>query len=554
MRTLCLLLLVAGAASGDPTCRSVQVSFKPIAELQIAVWIEDANGGYVDTAYVTRLTGFFGLANRPGHHLLRSDIREPYSRRDMVLPVWAHKRNHTYPLVVMGGYYGNSEATCAANGATAGDCDDNTIAYHPNVSSDEPFYCSPRGGLVQVVNGIDVVTCASRFTGSKGAFADAPLISYYPPRADLSTFSTGRDAAEAPMFASMNDLTAVSGATPQGNEVIAPIMWTPPADGKYLLKVEASQEADFNSFHNHPYQVDENPQWDTGHNIFGQPSVVYAVPFTVGPQLDIETTSAYAGYGDWDGASGTMHPTDNTISDNPGTGAGRFLQANDDQGTWRIKVVSDPTCGVVIPDGGMPDGMPEDGGMMGCTPPGAPTGLTITGAHSGAFELSFASAVGGTPTARFDVRYSPDPISDENFLHANPSSDAAPAPGALGSTVNTMLSQLRAEQKYYIAVRAIASCGAASTVATVVGTTAKNQFATLHGCFIATAAFGTPLAKQIDVLRRFRDRRLLPSPLGQLAVAAYYSLSPPIANAITTDERLRAGARKLVEPLVTLLR
>jgi hypothetical protein len=198
--------------------------------------------------------------------------------------------------------------------------------------------------------------------------------------------------------------------------------------------------------------------------------------------------------------------------------------------------------------------MPEDGGMMGCTPPGAPTGLTITGAHSGAFELSFASAVGGTPTARFDVRYSPDPISDENFLHANPSSDAAPAPGALGSTVNTMLSQLRAEQKYYIAVRAIASCGAASTVATVVGTTAKNQFATLHGCFIATAAFGTPLAKQIDVLRRFRDRRLLPSPLGQLAVAAYYSLSPPIANAITTDERLRAGARKLVEPLVTLLR
>src|SRR5438132_5066617 len=174
MRTFFVCLLVAGAASAD-MCRSVQVTFKPVPELQIAVWIEDAQGHYVDTVYLTRLTGVFGLANRPGQHLLRSDIRFPYCRRDMVLPVWAHKRNHTYPLVVMGGAAGNSQATCAANGITAGDCDDNTVAYHPNVSSDEPFYCSPRGGLVQKVNGMDVITCASRFTGSKGAFADAPL-------------------------------------------------------------------------------------------------------------------------------------------------------------------------------------------------------------------------------------------------------------------------------------------------------------------------------------------------------------------------------------------
>jgi hypothetical protein len=37
-------------------------------------------------------------------------------------------------------------------------------------------------------------------------------------------------------------------------------------------------------------------------------------------------------------------------------------------------------------------------------------------------------------------------------------------------------------------------------------------------------------------------------------VAAYYALSPPIARAIASDERLRAGARKMLEPVVALAR
>jgi hypothetical protein len=543
MRTFAILLL-AGAASADPNCRNVAITFKPAANLQIAVWIEDAQGNYVDTAYVTRLTGVFGLANRPGNHLLKSDVRFPYCRRDMVLPVWAHKRNVTYGYIVMGGAAGNSEASCAANGASAGDCDDNTVAYHSNVSSPEPFYCSPRGGVLQRVNNMDVVTCASAFIGSKGAFADAPLVSYYPPRADLTSFVSGRDSDEAKMFGALNDLTAVSGATPAGMAVIDPIHWIPTADGQYVVKVEASMEADFNAFHNHPSIIDEHPEWDSGHEIFGQPSIVYALPFTVGTALDIETSGKYVGYGDWDGASGTLHPADTTISDTPGSGAGRFLDTSDDQGTWRIKVVSNPDCPMVV-DGGVP----VDGGMMGCAPPGPPTGMAVT-AHASAVDLTFASAMGGMPTAHFDVRYSQSPISDADFLHAIPSSTAAPPPGDPGSRVTTTITGLKPEQKYYIAVRAISSCGAPSSILTAEVTTIKATFTTLSGCFIATAAYGTPLASQINVLRKLRDRALLPSPLGQLAVAAYYSLSPPIAAAISSDERLRAAARSLVEPLV----
>jgi hypothetical protein len=556
MRKLWLVsLILASAASADPVCRTVSVSFKPVANLQIAAWIEDSQGNYVDTAFVTRLTGVFGLANRPGHHLLRSDTRYPYARRDMVLPVWAHKRNHPYGLVMMGGAGGNSMAHCMANGIAASECDDNTIAYHSYVSSEEPFYCSPRGGVTQKVNGMDVVTCASAFTGSKGAFADSPMVSYYPPRADLTAFVDGRDGPDAHNFAAVNDLTAISGATPAGMAVIDPIHWTPPADGSYVLKVEASLESDFNSAHNHPPQEDEHPEWytSTTHNIFGQPSVVYAVPFTVSGSLDIETTSRYAGYGDWDGATGTLHAPDSTISDTPGSGAGRFLDTSDDQGSWRIKVESDPTCSMVTnPDMGTVN--PTDGGVMPmCTSPDPPTGLAAT-PHASSVDLSFASSAGGMATARFDVRYSSAPINDENFLKAIPSSTAPPPPGAQGAKVTTMLQGLKPEQSYYVAVRALASCGAASKIVTMGVTTTKAQFVTLSGCFIATAAYGTPLAKQIDVLRRLRDQKLIKSQLGQMAVAAYYSLSPPIAAAISTDERLRSGARALVDPIVRITR
>jgi hypothetical protein len=564
MRKLAILMLLSSAsAHAGGVCRAVDVVFKPVPNLQIAAWIEDDKGNYVDTAYVTRMTGVLGLANRPGNHLFKSDFHFPYGRRDMVLPVWAHARNHKYGYVVMGGRYGNSIPSCQANGTSGSDCDDETIGYHFSVSSPEPFYCSPRGGVVTQVNGVDVVSCASAFYGSKGAYADSPLFSYYPPRADLTSFVDDHDGIDAKNYSNVNDLVAISGATPAGNSVIdPPIHWSPPADGKYVLKVEAGLEFDVNSAHNHAPVDDEHPELN-GYGCpasatsychgsaspFGQPSIVYAVPFTVGDALDIETSSSYAGYGDWDGATGTMHAADSTISDTPGSGAGRFLDVTDDQGTWRIKVTARPDCDMVTPTDG---GMPMDGGGPVCVPPDPPQGLTLT-PHSTEVDVAFASASTGTPTARFDIRYSYGELTDANFATGIPATNVPP-PGAAGSSVSAMLTDLKPEQRYSVAVRAIASCGAVSHAVVATTTTTKAQFVTLHGCFIATAAYGTPMAKEIDVLRRFRDQKLLTTPLGQLAVAAYYSLSPPIAAALTTDERLRAGARALVDPIVRVTR
>ena len=73
-------------------------------------------------------------------------------------------------------------------------------------------------------------------------------------------------------------------------------------------------------------------------------------------------------------------------------------------------------------------------------------------------------------------------------------------------------------------------------------------------CFIATAAYGTPTAEQIDVLREFRDVVLLESTVGSQFVDLYYQLSPPVADFIAGNSFLRTLVRELlVDPIVWLV-
>ena len=72
-------------------------------------------------------------------------------------------------------------------------------------------------------------------------------------------------------------------------------------------------------------------------------------------------------------------------------------------------------------------------------------------------------------------------------------------------------------------------------------------------CFIATAAYGTPLHEDIEVLRDFRDKVLMQTLPGRTLVTAYYSTSPPIANALRKNDGLRSAVRLLlITPLVYL--
>jgi len=70
-------------------------------------------------------------------------------------------------------------------------------------------------------------------------------------------------------------------------------------------------------------------------------------------------------------------------------------------------------------------------------------------------------------------------------------------------------------------------------------------------CFIATAAYGTVTARQLDVLREFRDAVLLKSTAGSRLVHLYYQVSPPIADFISEDTFVRTVVRELlVDPIV----
>ena len=73
-------------------------------------------------------------------------------------------------------------------------------------------------------------------------------------------------------------------------------------------------------------------------------------------------------------------------------------------------------------------------------------------------------------------------------------------------------------------------------------------------CFVATAAYGTDTAEEINLLREFRDVVLLPSGPGAEFVSLYYEVSPPIAEVISQHDFLRTAVRVgFIDPVVAIL-
>jgi len=69
-------------------------------------------------------------------------------------------------------------------------------------------------------------------------------------------------------------------------------------------------------------------------------------------------------------------------------------------------------------------------------------------------------------------------------------------------------------------------------------------------CFIATAAFKSADAPEVEVLRDYRDTVLCGYAIGRLFVKVYYSLSPAIAQTISMSETMTKLARSLLIPFV----
>lgn len=75
-----------------------------------------------------------------------------------------------------------------------------------------------------------------------------------------------------------------------------------------------------------------------------------------------------------------------------------------------------------------------------------------------------------------------------------------------------------------------------------------------RGCFIATAAYGTSMAEEILVLKKWRDEKLILSVVGKILIILYYSVSPPIARYISISNYRKKFIRKLLRPLICKLK
>lgn len=72
------------------------------------------------------------------------------------------------------------------------------------------------------------------------------------------------------------------------------------------------------------------------------------------------------------------------------------------------------------------------------------------------------------------------------------------------------------------------------------------------GCFIATAAFGTPLVKQVQILREFRDKFLLSNKFGRKFVSWYYVHGPVWAKMIEEQPSLKFVLRIILYPVIAI--
>ena len=135
-----------------------------------------------------------------------------------------------------------------------------------------------------------------------------------------------------------------------------------------------------------------------------------------------------------------------------------------------------------------------------------------------------------------------------------------------GDNPQEIVLTLSVRGKYYARVIAEHNDGGLSRYATTKADSSKTyvSFEIVEGlpdenggstgsCFIATAAYGTPMAEEVVRLRSFRDSRLLTHRAGRAFVRWYYRHSPPVAEYIRDRRWARAMVRTGLRPLLWVI-
>ncbi|MGE0790789.1 MAG: CFI-box-CTERM domain-containing protein [Sandaracinaceae bacterium] len=569
-------VLLAPVARAQEVPRLIEVTYSPVRRAQVAVWIESADGTFLRTIGLTQAVATRGIGNRPGASQMNSGFLWPYGRREGVLPVWANRRAAAPDAMQFSRVIFQDRSS------------EGWASRSSNDFSEDDYFCLSFQADNSSRDNLDAMTCPSVFRSDKGRylrasdagyaepFETAPgdgqmrpmdLTSLYPPRRDV-TRCTGTgcyDHADVERYrddvaAVMPEIDAVTMATAaEGTRTTLsldiPEEWP---DGDYVVFVEVNTEGDYNAEWGpaqFPTPLDPSGTWDFwamnyGYPYRGQPSVVFQVPVAVGAGADVEDAVDPSGYGSLDGAN-EMRPMDGTIANDPsgapGSGADRlFLR---DGARVRVTVIGPEVC-------------------MENAPPSAVEDVLVTEypdrrqAHRFA-QLSFTAPRDDVGVTRYEVRVGTEPMLDEaSFMRAQPARAATlelegltvDPSAAPGETIAVDFGGLAPQTHYFIGVRALDRCHLAGSIGVAEYVTPAIEFTTVSPCFVATAAYGTPFAEDIRVLRRFRDRHLATNAPGRALVALYETVGPHLADAIREHPTARRAVRAILAPLVDALR
>ncbi|MGB5811517.1 MAG: CFI-box-CTERM domain-containing protein [Polyangiales bacterium] len=625
--------------------RLIELEFTPTERAQLAIWIERADGTFLRTVRLTSSTSLRGVGNRPGASQMNSGFRWPYGRREGILPIWGWRRatapeGEFFPRVIFQ------------------DRDSEGFAARTSVdASPDNYFCLSFDQTTTTRDALDAVTCASVFSSDKGRFLDEqdasdgyaePFVgpgggdamrelgirSIYPPRRDIDGLGQF-DHPDAALFADeatrvMPEIDAVTMATPAGGQPVA-IQYILPGeweDGEYTLWIEVNVEGDYNeNFNDLEYPTPSSDAWDFwaetyGYPYRGQPSVVYSIPFALGPPIAEYVIDGPVGYGSLHGEDGTLTAMDGSIADDPATapGSGADRLARDPSGARAtLSVLETNICSSDAPppqcleactesadcDAGFICG-PDDRCTGACDVQGFPDDIEDleTANHPDTKwshrvgRLGFTIPASARPLRQYEILTSDGTVEDEartvafsaegrpvvgDRLRIPVAEDCAPetwieslcapyvadATGACrngldidgdgdcldpGDRIEVDIAFDRHETRYELEMSALDVCQGRSSVSQTALTTSRIDFTTVPPCFVATAAYGSPLADEIWALRRFRDRYLMTHSAGRAFVDLYYAWGPYAADFIAEHPWLRTTTRVLLTPLVGLAR
>lgn len=594
-RQLCLLAALAtsllNSSAAWAQSPSLELAFTPIDRAQIAVWVEREDGTFMGTLALTYAVAKAGIGNRPGALQFNSGFRWPYGRREGVLPVWAHRRASAPGAQLF-------KRVIFQNRASEGDASRTSDDMSP-----DNYYCLSFRRDSTSRDALDAVTCASVFSSDKGRFItpddvkknygepfeDRPgvgrtrpldLYSFYPPRRDVErtcnvpmTCYDHRDLASYRSHALevMPELDAVTRATLQGKR---PAMWnfslpeSWPRTERYKLFIEVNVEGDYNEqFSDRTYPTPKTPAsaWDSwaldyGYPYRGQPSVVFELPFALSNGAT-STALDPVGFGSLQGEDGSVSAMSKSITNDPagrmGSGADRLLAVNNVRASLRVVTPDSPYCQTTQKPGAVqeltlePDANERYAHMWAHLTFRAPPSDRPIGSYSieiKADDSDWEQAF--TPDTEQELLpVALDICADENAPGNNRCENMPP-----GTPLEATIAGLRQSTHYLVRVTPRdRTCGEMGATASAEITTPERTFTTVTPCFVATAAYGSPLASQIGVLRAWRDRHLANHTLGRAFIDFYYKVGPSLAEPVREHPWLARAVRAVLTPLVALI-